>query len=237
MNVATASVPSAVAALGLVGGFAVARRTGRRDLGGGLFAVAGAWCVREWYRARGPAAAAIIVSLLRRRSLTEIGWKVGRMKWLVAGWVIPISVSFAAYGLIWIVGLGTVPNPIFLQRARLTLGMTSQSNGLVIVAAFMYISILGLLPGMIAAIGEEIGWRGFLVPELAKWMSFPKTALVSGAIWCIWHMPAILSGSYGITDTPRWYQIGCFSAMVVSSAVVLAWMPPMLTQHSQWASA
>jgi len=85
----------------------------------------------------GPAIAAIIVSLLRRRSLKEIGWKVGRMKWLVAGWVIPVAVSFAAYGLIWIAGLGTVPNPTFLQRARLTLGMTSQSNGLVIVAAFV----------------------------------------------------------------------------------------------------
>jgi membrane protease YdiL (CAAX protease family) len=153
------------------------------------------------------AVAAIIVSLLRRRSLKEIGWKVGRMKWLVAGWVIPVAVSFAAYGLIWIAGLGTVPNPTFLQRARLTLGMPSQSNGVVIVAAFLYISILGLLPGMVTAIGEEIGWRGFLVPELARWMSFRKTALVSGAIWCAWHMPAILSGSYGTTDTPRWYQM------------------------------
>jgi membrane protease YdiL (CAAX protease family) len=146
------------------------------------------------------------------------------MKWLVAGWVIPVSVSFAAYGLIWITGLGVVPNPTFLQRARFTVGMTSQANGLVIVAAFIYISILGLLPGMVAALGEEIAWRGFLVPELAKWMSFPKTALVSGAIWCVWHMPAILSGSYGTADTPRWYQIGCFSTMVLSSAVVMAWL-------------
>ncbi len=48
----------AVAALGLTGGFLVARRTGRRELGGALFAAAGAWCARDWYRASGPAAAA-----------------------------------------------------------------------------------------------------------------------------------------------------------------------------------
>lgn len=54
---ASASVPSAVAAAGLVGGFLVARRTGRRELGGLLFAAAGAWCAREWYRAGGPVAA------------------------------------------------------------------------------------------------------------------------------------------------------------------------------------
>ena len=49
---------SAVAALGLTGGFLVARQTGRRELGGALFAAAGAWCARDWYRASGPAAAA-----------------------------------------------------------------------------------------------------------------------------------------------------------------------------------
>lgn len=53
------AVPSsAVAALGLTGGFLVARRTGRRELGGALFAAAGAWCARDWYRASGPAAMA-----------------------------------------------------------------------------------------------------------------------------------------------------------------------------------
>jgi len=35
-------VPSAVAAIGFVGGFFVARRSGRRELGGALFAAAGA---------------------------------------------------------------------------------------------------------------------------------------------------------------------------------------------------
>jgi hypothetical protein len=58
MSDASASVPSAVAAIGLVGEFFVARRTGRRELGGALFAAAGVWCAREWHRARGPAAAA-----------------------------------------------------------------------------------------------------------------------------------------------------------------------------------
>src|SRR5260370_40337893 len=55
--------PSAVAALGLVGGFLGARRTGRRDLGGAPFAAAGAWYAREWYRASGPVAMAGLSAL------------------------------------------------------------------------------------------------------------------------------------------------------------------------------
>jgi hypothetical protein len=58
MSDSSASVSSAVAVLGLAGGFFVARRTGRRELGGVLFAAAGAWCARDWYRVSGPAAAA-----------------------------------------------------------------------------------------------------------------------------------------------------------------------------------
>src|SRR5258708_36868123 len=56
MSTRSAAPPSAVAALGLVGGSLAARRTGRRDLGGALFAAAGVCCAREWYRASGPVA-------------------------------------------------------------------------------------------------------------------------------------------------------------------------------------
>jgi len=57
------AVSSAIAALGLTGGFLVARHTGRRELGGALFAAAGAWCARDWYRTSGPAAAAGLSAL------------------------------------------------------------------------------------------------------------------------------------------------------------------------------
>jgi hypothetical protein len=63
MRDTSTAVSSAVAAVGLTGGFLVARRTGRRDLGGALFAVAGAWCARDWYRASGPKAAAGLSAL------------------------------------------------------------------------------------------------------------------------------------------------------------------------------
>ena len=47
----------------------------------------------------------------------------------------------------------------------------------------------GMLSGVAAATGEEIGWRGFLVPELAKVLPFTAVALVSGLIWAAWHYP------------------------------------------------
>jgi hypothetical protein len=43
-----------VVAAGLVGGFAVARYTGRRELGGVVLAAAGGVCGRLWLRSCGP---------------------------------------------------------------------------------------------------------------------------------------------------------------------------------------
>ncbi|UCC50697.1 MAG: CPBP family intramembrane metalloprotease [Anaerolineaceae bacterium] len=55
---------------------------------------------------------------------------------------------------------------------------------------------LGVLQARLPALGEEIGWRGFMVPQLAKLTSFNKTALIGGVIWGIWHVPIIIFGGY-----------------------------------------
>jgi hypothetical protein len=46
-----------VVAAGLIGGFAAARYTGRRELGGVVLAAAGAWSTVQWWQAKGPAVA------------------------------------------------------------------------------------------------------------------------------------------------------------------------------------
>lgn len=129
-----------------------------------------------------------------------------------------------AYILMWLTGIGGVPNPTFLDRARLTLNMPTGSDSLVILSAFGFISIVNLLPAMLMSLGEEIGWRGFLVPELSKWVGFRKASLLSGAIWGAWHLPGILSGDYGSSGTPLAFQIICFAAMVLFTGVIFAWL-------------
>jgi hypothetical protein len=49
---------SAAVATGLLGGFAIAKYSGRRELGGLFLAASGAWSARQWNRAGGPGLAA-----------------------------------------------------------------------------------------------------------------------------------------------------------------------------------
>jgi hypothetical protein len=51
------SATAPVVAAGLVGGFAAARYSGHRELGGVVLAAAGAWCGRSWLSSSGPATA------------------------------------------------------------------------------------------------------------------------------------------------------------------------------------
>ena len=181
-----------------------------------------------------PGIAALLVSLVYRRSLALIGWKLN-WKWMGLGWIIPIAYATVAYSLIWIFGLGKVPNPTFLERAQLTTGFESESHLAVILVAFLFITLVNLLPAMIMSLGEEIGWRGFLVPELAKLNSFATTALASGVIWAAWHLPGILSGDYGDAATPLAFRLLCFVIMVLAGAVILTWI--RLESGSIWAVA
>ncbi len=40
------------------------------------------------------------------------------------------------------------------------------------------------------AVGEELGWRGFLLPRLRKHYGPVMAAWVMGSLWSVWHVPA-----------------------------------------------
>jgi membrane protease YdiL (CAAX protease family) len=53
------------------------------------------------------------------------------------------------------------------------------------------------LAGTFSAIGEEIGWRGFLWPLFRGRMGFWMSSLVMVPIWWLYHLPAVLFWGYG----------------------------------------
>ena len=99
----------------------------------------------------------------------------------------------------------------------------------------LLILTLGAVKSLMSATGEEIGWRGLLVPELAKVTSFRNTALISGLVWASWHMPLIIGADYRGAGTPLIYSIICFAAMAVALSFIMAWL--VLKSGSFWPAA
>lgn len=52
------------------------------------------------------------------------------------------------------------------------------------------------LINMLLALGEEVGWRGFLYPELNKGMGKIPTWLLGGFIWGAFHFPIMILAGY-----------------------------------------
>ena len=56
--------------------------------------------------------------------------------------------------------------------------------------------VIGTFMSMLSALGEEIGWRGFMVPALHERLGLNKTLLISSLFWCGWHLPLLIGGGY-----------------------------------------
>jgi membrane protease YdiL (CAAX protease family) len=173
---------------------------------GGLYVFALMWS---------PGVSALITRLVFQRNLRGEGWLPGAPRWLVLAYLLPIVYAAVAYGTVWLRGLGAVD----LTRFKTP------------VTTFL---VVGSLQSLLSATGEELGWRGFLVPELAKTMSFGRTAFVSGAIWALWHMPLIIFADYN-AGTSTWYALMCFAVMVVAMSFPMAWL--RLRSGSVWPAA
>lgn len=58
--------------------------------------------------------------------------------------------------------------------------------------AYIFYGVAMGATSFIIALGEELGWRGYLMPRLQKVMSMPESLVLGGIIWGLWHAPVIL---------------------------------------------
>ena len=54
--------------------------------------------------------------------------------------------------------------------------------------------LIGPVLNAIPALGEEWGWRGYLLPRLTGTRGVVAGLLLSGVIWGLWHAPLTLLG-------------------------------------------
>lgn len=59
-----------------------------------------------------------------------------------------------------------------------------------------------------AALGEEGGWRGYMMPKLMNLMGYKKAILVGGIIWGVWHAPLTCVGHNFGSDYPGFPYLG-----------------------------
>src|SRR5215831_10604385 len=147
-----------------------------------------------------PAAAALLTCALTGRPLATLGWKCGPARYLVWSYCIPVIYAAVTYGIVWATGLGRFYDAAFVDHLTARFGHASPAAAIAMYLLFQ--GTVGMAFSCFTALGEEIGWRGFLVPALAKRTSFTRTVLISGAIWSLWHYPVLLFADYNAGTEP-----------------------------------
>ena len=91
-----------------------------------------------------------------------------------------------------------------------------------IAQALLLSGAVNLLPSL----GEEWGWRGYMMPRLLKITTPGKALLLGGLIWGLWHAPLTAVGhNYGLYYPGfPWLGIAAMCVFCVSVGVLLTWL-------------
>jgi membrane protease YdiL (CAAX protease family) len=181
-----------------------------------------------------PAVAALLTCRFTGKPSSELGWSWPRSRWVWMACLLPIVYAGAAYIIVWITGLGTFGNPTFLASASKDLGWTSAPAWLIPIGSLLVYTVPGMIGGVSTGLGEELGWRGFLTPEMTRAYGFTRGTLFTGVIWTSWHLPILLFADYN-AGTPWWFAMPCFAVMVMGLSFPFAWL--RLRSGSVWPAA
>lgn len=156
--------------------------------------------------------AGVITLLVVDHSVRDLGLRLCHPRYAAIAAAVPLIYCLAIYVPVWVSGVGGFRGGTYvLARAA---------------AAPFH-----LLVNLVLAAGEEIGWRGVLVPNLARISGFATTALLPGAIWAVWHYPDILLFGYN-ADTEIAFALCCFSISLIGLGIFLTWL--RLASNSVW---
>ena len=168
--------------------------------------------------------AAVLTCLIRKRSLSTLGWGWGSWKYAWMSYLIPLVMIAVAYLIIWVAGFGQWYDVDFVAEQKANYNLSGWSDFSIVLFHLTITASISFFISLPAVLGEEIAWRGFLVPELSKFMNFTGVALFSGFVWAAWHWPLIINGLYGNSTTPLVYQLGLFTLFIMASSMIMTYL-------------
>ncbi len=146
-----------------------------------------------------PALATVLtIRFITREGFAIVNFRFGSWKpYVASGLIVPLCFVLI-YGLTWLLGLGQPHWAVDQYMA--TLRQAGGANiphmpSPAIILPAMFMATLGLAPFLngLFGFGEELGWRGYLLPKLMV-LGKPRAYVLLGIIWGLWHLPLILIG-------------------------------------------
>lgn len=126
-----------------------------------------------------------------------------------------------------------IPYMIYWKTHPDNFGYTGVALGLILKDCLPML-IIGIFPNVISAMGEEIGWRGFLLPAVSERIGLNKALIVTGLFWACWHLPLLAFGDY-MSGAPIWYKLPAFVLCILPVGIIIGGLTYM--SNSIWPAA
>jgi membrane protease YdiL (CAAX protease family) len=195
-------------------------------------ATTGLWALGMW----GPGIAALVVTLaVAKQPFSALRLNtLGPKRYYIWAWFLPPVLIILSGLLTVLIRTGQLDTEFTLMQQMMEQTGTQLpvSTGTLILIQVAQALLIGPLINVIFTMGEELGWRGFLLPRLlplGQW----KALLISGAIWGVWHAPAIAQG-HNYPDHPI-LGILLMTVFCILMGIIIGWM--YLNTRSPWVAA
>jgi membrane protease YdiL (CAAX protease family) len=197
-----------------------------------LLLAQGAWALAMW----GPGIGVLVaVLLVERKPFKSLRLGVlGLRRYYLWAWLLPPVMIILSLLLTVLIRTGRLDFSFtFMQQMMAQTGaqLPFSMNVLIGIQVLQALLVAPLI-NMLFAMGEELGWRGFLLPRLlplGQW----KALLLSGAVWGIWHAPAIAQG-HNYPDHPV-LGVALMTVFCILLGIIFGWM--YLNTQSPWVVA
>lgn len=91
------------------------------------------------------------------------------------------------------------PQLTVLKEMIASRGTAGFSAEQLLLISLLQVILIGPVINIIPTMGEELGWRGYLLPKLRELYSDRSALIITGVIWGLWHTPVIVMGhNYGV---------------------------------------
>ena len=182
-----------------------------------------------------PAIASVLTRLVMREGFQDVSFRLHGPRMgsaFLLAFLFPFVIGTLSYGFIYLLGLAEFDPPPFPVAVGSPLGQF---------AAILAFSLVGILLLLIPDAGEEIGWRGYLLPRMID-ARLPQPILFSSFIWGIWHLPVVFSGVYAVSSSRLISAVGLIIA-TLAFGTLLSWLRlgtgsvwPCVVAHAAWNS-
>ena len=195
-------------------------------------ATQGLWAIAMW----GPGIAAIFVTLfVAKQPFSSLRLNtLGPKRFYLWAWFLPVVLTILGGIFTLLFGIAKLDLNFTMIREALSAAPGGADVPPAVIVLMQTLLALTFAPiiNMLFTMGEELGWRGFLLPRLlplGQW----KAVILSGVIWGVWHAPAIVQGH----NYPGYPILGVFMMIIfcVLLGTIISWL--YLNTKSPWVAA